>query len=369
MRVHKQQLVVAAREADYLERLADYIRHSAFGERWQLTAFTNPQALRQYLKSGYPVDLLVAQQSFSAQIEESGISCRTGVFVPRGPSGGELEIVQYQPLPALLQAFEALYAPSAPGGKGTMRGNKGTATVTVCSAVSGIGRTTLALRLAQGAGVRGGSVFYLNLEQWNASGAWLGREGRADALSQLLYALQAEPEQAAGRLNELKCRHAELKVEYLPPCPNPEERQSMTAEVAEQLIRMIQESGYYDLLIIDTDGRFDPVATCALEASDTILWMLEPYAGSRIKTDLAWTHLKSRWGERTAEMAQRVKWIAVQSGGGMSVESVPEMGIRIDHVLPEAKEGGAGASQTASPAYRAAVEHMLERHLMRARGQ
>ncbi|MFB9324836.1 AAA family ATPase [Paenibacillus aurantiacus] len=366
--MHKQQLVVAAKEADYLERLADYIRHSAFGERWQLTAFTNPQALRQYLKSGYPVDLLITQAAFSAQIEESGVSCCKGQFVTRHPAGGEREIAQYQPLPALLQSFEALYASGASGGKGAIRGAKGTTVVAVCSGASGIGKTTLALRLAQAVGARGGGAFYLNLEQWNASGSWLGREGRADALSQLLYALQSEPEHAAGRLNELKCRHAELKVDYLPPCPNPDERASMSAEMAEQLIRTIRESGFYDVLVIDTDGRFDAVATRALQASDTILWMTEPNAASRIKTELVRTYLQSQWGERAAELTQRTKWITVRPGG-MSEETGLESGVRIDHVVPEAKEGGAGSGQSASPAYRAAVEHILERQLMHARGR
>ncbi|TYP71797.1 hypothetical protein [Paenibacillus methanolicus] len=366
--MHKQQLVAAVREADYLERLADYIRHSAFGERWQLTAFTNPQALRQYLKSGYPVDLLVAQTAFSSQIEESGVSCRTGLFVPLGHACGEREIAQFQPLPALLQAFEALYSSGAPGGNGAVRGTKESAVITVCGAGSGIGKTTLALRLAQAMGARGGSAFYLNLEQWNASESWLGREGRKDALSELLYTLQSEPEQAAGRLNELKCRHAGLKIDYIPPCPNPEERESMTAELSELLIRTVRESGRYDLLVIDTDGRFDSVAIRAMQASDTMLWMTEPNAASRIKTEMAWAHLKGRWGERAAELAQRISWIAVQPEGA-GAERYAETRVRIDHVLPPAKEGSPGAGASASPAYRAAIEHILERQLTRARGR
>ncbi|MFC4102291.1 P-loop NTPase family protein [Paenibacillus xanthanilyticus] len=366
--MHKQQLVAAVREADYLERLADYIRHSAFGERWQLTAFTNPQALRQYLKSGYPVDLLVAQTAFTPQIEEAGVSCITGLFVPIGHTSGEREIAQFQPLPTLLQSFETLYASGAPGGRGSIRGTKKSAVVTVCSAVSGIGKTTLALRLAQAMGARGNSAFYLNLEQWNASASWLGREGREDALSRLLYTLQSEPEQAAGHLNELKCRHAGLKIDYIPPCPNPEERESMTAELAELLIRAIRESGYYDLLVIDTDGRFDPVTIRAMQASDTLLWMTEPYASSRIKTEMAWAHIKARWGEGAAELARRTKWIAVHPGG-TNDEPYAETRVRIDHVLPPAEEGGHGAEPSASPGYRAAIEHILERQLLRARGR
>ena len=58
----KQSLIIAVKEADYIDRLAEYIRHSPFGEIWQLTAFTNPAALKHFIRGGYRIDSLWLSQ-------------------------------------------------------------------------------------------------------------------------------------------------------------------------------------------------------------------------------------------------------------------------------------------------------------------
>ena len=103
------------------------------------------------------------------------------------------------------------------------------------SASGGIGKTTLALQLAKQAGLRGLSVFYLNLEQWNATSIWFGEEG-GDDFSQMLYTLQTQPDKAFIRLTELRKRHSAMKIDYLSPCRNAEERLSLTADHVKQLL-------------------------------------------------------------------------------------------------------------------------------------
>ena len=87
----------------------------------------------------------------------------------RGQSRYETEIMQFQPLPLLLQAFTAHFAESGHTlPRPAIRG-KGPAVIAVYSASGGTGKSTLALQSAQQAGISGIPAFYLNLEQWNAS--------------------------------------------------------------------------------------------------------------------------------------------------------------------------------------------------------
>ena len=77
----KQSLIIAVKEAEYIDRLAEYIRHSPFGEIWQLTAFTNPAALKHFIRGGYRIDLIVAQPAMLEGLGESIGSIPTAALV------------------------------------------------------------------------------------------------------------------------------------------------------------------------------------------------------------------------------------------------------------------------------------------------
>ncbi len=205
----KQSLIIAVKEAEYIDRLAEYIRHSPFGEIWQLTAFTNPAALKHFIRGGYRIDLIVAQPAMLEGLGESIGSIPTAALVSYHGQCQDLpEVMQYQPLPQLLQSFSAVYAASGERfNHAVSKGNGSATVVSVYSASGGIGKTTLALQLAQQAGLRGLRVFYLNLEQWNATSIWFGEEG-GDDFSQMLYTLQTQPDKAFVRLTELRKRHS-----------------------------------------------------------------------------------------------------------------------------------------------------------------
>ena len=95
--------------------------------------------------------------------------------------------------------------------------------VTLFSASGGVGKTTVALNLIRQAGQRGLRTFYLNLEALNATSLLFGI-GEPDSLSQLLYSLQAHPEQW-GELLEKLCRHqAQLRTDFLDAPEHPGER-------------------------------------------------------------------------------------------------------------------------------------------------
>lgn len=360
----KLELIVAVKEADYARRLADYIRDHAFGESWRLTVFTNPQALRQYLKGGYPADLVAAQAEMLAEAGDCRPEAPVARLVP-GPARAEGEVAQYQPLPSLLMSLQAVYAsgggiPADSGG--SRRG--GAAVTAIFDAAGGLGKTTLALHLARQAGLRGDRVFYLNLEQWNATGALLG-EDSGTAMADMLYLLHTQPENAASKLAGHRKHSVMMKADYFPPAVNPEERMAMGGEEAAKLIGLLAGSGEYDLIIADMDSKLDPVALAVFERSDAILWLLSPSVTAYRKTELALEYARRKWARPFRETERKISFVLNRCPSVSSEEPQAEAPPfkKLAARLPEVGEWN-GAPQpdiwSAPPRYRGAVEQLLE---------
>jgi len=365
------QLAVAAREADYIRRLADYVRDSPFGAEWRLTGFTSAASLRQFLKGGYRIDLLVMQPEFRQATEGLADGVPTVLLAGAGPvqpdagtvtgampGGGAGAVAampavrQFQPLPSLMKELEEIHraAAGAMPAFGAVTGE--TCVAAVCSALGGIGKTTLAVQLASLAAAARMRAFYLNLEVWNASGLVFG-SGEDDAFPRLLYTLQAEPQQAAALLAKLKRRHPSVGADYVPGAPNPGERLALSPDVFRRLIDTIAGSAEYDLVVIDTDGVPDELFAAVLERSTRIVWLTADTPVAKRKTDIALRYGRLRWGEAWAAAERRTGFVTVglPSGGPPEPASLPFVGRWAD-------SGGVRPGDV-PPAYRAAVQSLL----------
>ncbi|WP_143044359.1 AAA family ATPase [Paenibacillus sp. CF384] len=371
----KRNLIVAVQESSYIERLGDYLRQSSFGTGWQLTAFTNPAALRSYMRGGYAVDLLVAEPSLLDELGELAESVLAAALVGQiGRSGHKHQVLQYQPLPQLLQSFAALYASSEQRpvklmGEGNTESDAGSeagaSIISVYSPAGGIGKTTLALQLARQAAACGARVFYLNLEQWNAAPLWDSRDGRED-LSNLLYTLQAAPDKAVAQIIALRKRHPWLGIDFIVPCENAEERLSLTAEHAKSLLGAIKGTGEYDKIVVDLDSRLDAVHFGVFQASRHVLWLLNNDPSSLRKTELAMQYGEQKHGASFAELKPKFQFIQLKRIGSPEAEwhSGRMASLSITASVPFVKEwaacgqqGGAGCFD--APQYRGAIETLL----------
>ncbi|GGD76734.1 AAA family ATPase [Paenibacillus nasutitermitis] len=366
--MNKRNLIIAVREAEYIERLADYIRHSPFGEDWQLTAFTNPAALRHFIRGGYAVDLIAAQPHMLDELgEQTGAIPLVALVGRSGQYPNAAEVLQYQPLPQLLQALSAVHA--ATGASTSRTEGEESPVVAVYSAAGGIGKTMLALQLARQAGVRGMRVFYLNLEQWNATSLWLGDEGSED-FPQMLYTLQAQPDKSPLRLSELRKRHATLPMDYFAPSGNAEELLSLSADQTALLIRTIACAGQYDLVIIDLDSRLEELHHAVLQAAGHILWLVSGDGGVLRKTQLALRYGEQKWGNDFLNCRRKFKFINARS---LNNDPICEeaLKLRLAGSLPFMPEWAGGYNvleDSGSPAYRGAVESLLVRLAILERG-
>ncbi|WP_308635965.1 nucleotide-binding protein [Paenibacillus silvisoli] len=366
----KRNLIVAVQESAYLERLSEYIRHSPFGECWQLTGFTNPAALGTYLRGGYAVDLLALQPGLLEELGELTGGIVSAVLVDRVIADARglyrHQLLQYQPLPQLLQAFAAVYAESAqPAVQRLAVKDEAVCAVAVYSPAGGVGKTTLALQLAAQATACGSRVFYLNLEQWNSAAA-RDVEGSED-LSRLLYTLQTSPGKAHAQLVAVRKRHPTLGFDYIAPCGNAEERLSLTAEHAEQLLAAMKASGEYDLIVADLDSRMDPVHIGAFKACGHVLWLLTADQGSLRKTELAVQYGSQKYGSVFEALLPKLRYVLMKGdvGGGFGGnEAVAVASLPITVTLPFVKAWAFGGQDevggwSGAPNYRGAVDLLL----------
>ncbi|WP_042164328.1 hypothetical protein [Paenibacillus gorillae] len=368
----KLQLAIAVKESEYARRLADYVRDSPFGEKWQLTAFTHPEAFVHFLKGGYPVDFIAAQPSMLKTAGSFLPGVPTAVLVGgNGESADFPELRQFQPLPELLHRIAALYADS---GISRQKTEEGASVLTVYSASGGVGKTTLCLQLMNTAGSGGLRAFYLNLERWNAMEAWLGKEAgssEGEGLSQLLYLLKAQPEKVNGWLLQHLKRHSLLKGDYLPSFSNADDRITLQAGDAEAIVKAIAGSGQYDLIVIDMDEGLDELHLALYERSDQIVWLLTDDPSVRRKSELACRYGSQRWGSRFQSVERRFQFVVNRRSGG-SGERLPQRNGNetwpIAAALPECEAGSIQPqSVIAAPQYKAAVER-LYRQLMKEGG-
>lgn len=380
----KYQLALVLKETEYLKRLADYVRDSQWGEQWQVIAFTHAEAYKQYVKQGYKIDLIAAQPTLLRELKEVIVNVPVAALVIKlGESSEASELLQYQPLPLLLQRLADIHIKSIihPAQAAALSSAaSGVKVISVYSASGGTGKTALALHLAHAASSHQYRTFYLNLERWNTASSWLGivqasnksaynaseieRTSHFDdeGLSELLYGMKSQPEHSVRWLLENRKQHPLLKADYLASCTNLEDRLTLGAEDAIGLVDIIVGSGQYDLIVVDLDDGLDVLHTAIFEQSDHVLWVMNEDAAVRSKQVLALRYGQQKWNERFSSLTRKFLFVRNRAVDE-SVENSEMDGFKYAQVsLPEVPEwrGVPSVKLLSSPLFRAAVDKLFK---------
>jgi len=363
------QLTIAARETDYIRRVADYIGESPYGKDWRMTGISSAAALKQYLIGGHPVDLMLIQPWLLKEAEAHGAGIPKALLVRRPGEGdgepgaaGLTEVLQYQSMPGL---FRQLSEVRGERGGSIVRLGRGkanrAAVLGVYSASGGVGVTTAALHLAHLSALRQRNVFYLNLEPFDATGALLG-DARSEGLSRLLYAFKSKPEEAGLLLKRLRKHHPVLKADYLSgDCP-PEERMALGGSEIGGLLATIVESGDYDSVIVDLGSAMTEAHGEVLRRCDAMLWLVASDAGARSKADAALGFARRTWQADAPRWERKLRYVAC--GHAESREPGGERSRPPFGKLPRVRGmrfGGDLGRLLDAPEYRSAVGRLLDK--------
>ncbi|MEK3881976.1 AAA family ATPase [Paenibacillus sp. PL2-23] len=362
-------MAIVAKEKEYTRRLADYIRGSSFGEQWQVSAFTHPGACKQYAKQGYSIDLIAAEPELLRELRPELCAIPSVALVAKsGESGGEAEVLQFQALPLLLKGLAEGY--SAMIGRSvhyspSQQDRGDTKVLTIHSASGGVGKTTLALHLANAAAARGRKVFYLNMERWDTSGLWLhGQSASVDAgsgLSELLYEIKTGSSESSQWIAKHRKYHPLLKCDYMSGFRNVEDRILLEAEDALAIVEAVGASAGYDIIIVDMDAGMDDMQASLLGRADRNLWLIADSLPSAAKQSCMQQYGGQKWGERFASIAAKSLIVLNRSQGirarGHNSFDVTQSPIQ----LPEVTEwrGVELPPLLSSSSYRAAADQLL----------
>lgn len=377
MGLKKYKLAIAVKEPEYLKRLADYVRDGPFEGQWQVIAFTHAEAIKQYVKQGYKFDLLAAQPDLLHELKNDQNDVMLHIPIATlvlklTENDKETQVLQFQSLPSLLQrlseiraSFSIAHAPSMARDEASFH----TRVITVLSAAGGVGKTAVAMHLVQAASSHSKRTFYLNLEQWNTSDAWLGyndinESAPSEGLSELLYELKSQPEQLFSWLTQHRKRHPLLNGDYLSPCSNMEDRMTLTAEDASSILGVIVQSRQYDLIVIDLDSGLNDLHKAMIEQANQVLWVMDDSLSALNKQKLALQYGEQKWGELFARLISKFEYIKnravltehltdLEGRIGLETVSIP---------LPEVPEWRVsnGAKLLSSPLFRASVERLFK---------
>lgn len=318
------RLVLAVQDKEYVELLLQYVQGSEYAKEVQITAFTRVDAFLQAIEQGGRPHLVVGDSAMlKAWLHESEALLPWAALLDGGeapPAENGMALPKYQPLSLLLDSCLRRVKETRSGGVAVPHTGAGTVIIGVASALGGCGKTTVAVNAVRQLGVMGRSVFYLNLETANSGALFpAGRVNRCESFSRLLYDLKS----AAENGEKLKpdpyiTRHDTLKCDMFEAGGSLQEMMEMTSEDTAALIRMVAESGLYDVVIVDGDvstgGRFKAL----VEECHLLLWLLLDDLIGMHKTRLWFQDLEQRQPEMLSKLVGKCKYIVNRYTGTLA---------------------------------------------------
>ncbi|WP_342417028.1 ParA family protein [Paenibacillus sp. FSL R10-2782] len=336
------KVVLAVESRDYIEPLLNYVHGSEYARRLRVTAFSQPEAFRQYMMETAGMkksDVVVGEAAFLSlwtDREASDIPC---LVLHEGEQVSEYgqPLLKYQPLSELV-GFILETARQRTSGRQIVNSREGGMIIGMVAASGGLGKTTAALNISKQLGNEGYSVFYLNLETvdssslFTGSGSSSGAEG--EGLSRLLYDLKAMRHDGNPLSVASYCvRRSEIQADTFQPVDNRKELIDMTCDEAVELIRTIAESGQYDVIIVDGESENSDRAQAVLKASHRLIWLLADDLMSMHKCGLWLDVLEATQPEGFEAMLTKTRFVVNRYMGTMT-NSLPRDFMELSGALP-----------------------------------
>ncbi|MCX8129528.1 MAG: AAA family ATPase [Clostridia bacterium] len=266
-------LVIADNDEAYLDSFVSYmIRY--YPHRFTVNTFSGIKDLRGYLEEvSDKVDILLISEDLEHDsVDKSKIGCF--IILTKGKAArGEGEqycINKYQYGDRLAACILGVYSEKTGGKFNGESKNKNTRVVSVFSPQGGSGKTSIALSACIQCARKGSMVFYLNLEEFNSTSAFLNCKSDLN-FSNVIYYLKERSRNLALKIEASKCVDPVWGFHYFAPSDNDVEINEISFEDVNELIDQIKSLGIYDFIFIDMSSSFNARNTGLLGISDRIL--------------------------------------------------------------------------------------------------
>ncbi|WP_052087794.1 hypothetical protein [Paenibacillus wynnii] len=338
------RIVLAVRESQYIEPLLHYVRHSEYGDRLHITAFSRMDTFVEYMKEEEVPDAVVGDPAFiEAWLVEGRVAVPWAVLSEEGGMIGKISkslsagqvIAKYQALPSLLTSMlqlcevERTRACSAVEGETLLLG--------VVSGSGSSGKTVIALNIVKQLSDLGLSVFYLNLESVDSSSLYLRSiRDNMPGLERLLYEIQANRDSEAGIQGEIQSyaiRHENPRCDAFKPVSNVKEMLQMNKRDTLDLMELVASGRRYDVVIIDTGSIGEERTEAVMEKCGVLLWVLRDDDVSIHKAGKWLSHYAAPHGGEPPGLIDRSRFV-MNCFSEVSGERPPLDGIPLDSILP-----------------------------------
>ncbi|WP_438445792.1 hypothetical protein [Gorillibacterium sp. sgz5001074] len=280
----KIRLGLYSTDAEYLLRASAYIRASSYRERFRLALFTELGHCLTYLEGQEGLDVLLAElEPGQSLIQDRTADADCTLIVLSEDSVmcdlGSKVFPKYQPVNKLLDAV--LLVLNQGQDQTEASASDRSPIMAVYSASGGSGKTVFAYTAAGLLAKMGLRPIAISLEGLPSS-CWSSEADEEDGYGRALYHAGKGPAYMS-KVEECFKWNAERRFHYLPASRHPDELLQMGEQETAALIHAAAASPKGNVLILDLDSGRDPRTMAALQACDTLVFLVPNHMWGRGK--------------------------------------------------------------------------------------
>lgn len=299
------KVVIVDSRASYLRKLLDAFA-SDYADRVEPFAFSSLEGAEEYFKSS-SADIMLVESALASD----SLAGKKGAVLAYLTDDASVETVYGHRAICRFQKTELIYKSivDACSEKFDHVSSKSSLieqvrVFTFFPASGGAGASTMAASCALAAAKRGLRAFYLNLELTGTSKAYFDAPGEG-GLEDVLFAIGAKKSNVVVRLQAL-VKSSPHGVRFLDSCDNALDTFDVAPEQLEQLVRDIAASDAYDVIVLDMDFGFSPLALAAMRLSRLSVFVSNGTPVSNGKFERAYRMLQQLEQRGDAEGCARV---------------------------------------------------------------
>lgn len=261
-------IAIVTHDIEYATRLISYIRYEKKHIPYSFQLFTNVDHFLHNAQKTMCQMVMIDEHLIPEYKQSKAMQLNIPMLIVTESHGDFEEAAIFKFRPASL-AYNEIQKQLEQ--KNTIIKQEHTQVISVSSFLAGVGKTTVALALADECVKKGQQVFYLNLERWTSEDLYapISEEHAQEAnLSKLYYVLQTKSAHCSEWIKKHKFKLPQHACYTLYPFIHQDDRLKLQTEEALQLLHVIKESQLFDTIIVDLEAGYESLQVSMISQAD-----------------------------------------------------------------------------------------------------